>query len=69
MLRHEPKNFGLRVACSFADRMLALRNPLVTFSRMKYKAAVRILQPGTIAPVLALEKSTAVMKITFFCKP
>jgi len=36
---------------------------------MKNKAATRILQPGTIALVLALEKSAVVMKITFFRKP
>jgi hypothetical protein len=49
--------------------MFVRRKPLVTFIRMKNKVATRVLPPGTIAPVLALEKSAAVVKIMLFRKP
>jgi hypothetical protein len=42
--------------------MLARRNPLATFRRMKNIVAALMLQPGTIAAVLALEKSVLIMK-------
>lgn len=68
MLREEQKSFGPRVARSFASRMLTLHNPLMTFIRMKNKVATRILQPGTIALVLALEKSAVVVSPILHCK-
>jgi hypothetical protein len=62
MRRQERKSFGLRVACSFANRRLGLCNPLAIFIRIKNKTATWIAQPGTVAAVLALEKSVLIMK-------